>query len=274
MMARIKPSEISSVPYHDHDDVNSNINEWGVPDWRDKSAYGDTSKWCLGRWRWEFYRRLADVRDIFDTKKYAQYEFDYGFWKIACNRPGLAESERDAILRMEPVKPEHPKFVVRCNAEERARIGYSSLHNPRIGDISRFDEQDKRRDSCIWFVEGTWLDGNLPEMPLERNEVVVAFSIDRPLSEQLKDVERALKSLQKDRHGRHLQKRRHLAKWLRYLRVLDAREGGATWAEIAETFYSQGLLGRHRNPSGGYCPPPPQAARDLWEAAQALRFNF
>ena len=50
------------------------MNEWGIPDWRDAQAYGDTSKWTIYRWRWEFYRRRSDLRECFD----AHPTLDYG----------------------------------------------------------------------------------------------------------------------------------------------------------------------------------------------------
>ena len=61
-------------------------------------------------------------------------------------------------------------------------------------------------------------------------------------------------------------------KWAVYLRVLDAREAGASWAKITEVLHLDGTLGRRKAPEGGYCPPPAQAARDLWKQACALRF--
>ncbi|MCC6000005.1 MAG: hypothetical protein JJU19_03970 [Pararhodobacter sp.] len=38
------------------------MNEWGIPDWRDKLAYGDVGAWSEMRWRWEFRRRLDEFR--------------------------------------------------------------------------------------------------------------------------------------------------------------------------------------------------------------------
>jgi hypothetical protein len=90
----------------------------------------------------------------------------------------------------------------------------------------------------------------------------------------MKDAMAALKSRQKTRHEKLTQQRQQPKKWLLCLRTLDAREGGKTWLEITETFYAQGLLDRRKDPSGGYCAPPPQAARDIGKAAKALRFNF
>ena len=57
-------------------------------------------------------------------------------------------------------------------------------------------------------------------------------------------------------HGR----RRHPTKWLGYLHALDAREAGATWQEISALYPQTNQT--------------EQTARDTWEAARALCFNF
>jgi len=62
--------------------------------------------------------------------------------------------------------------------------------------------------------------------------------------------------------------------WFVYIHAIDGKAAEATWAEMANTFFAQGLLDRHKDPNGGYCPPFPQAARDKWEAVVALRFDF
>jgi hypothetical protein len=41
------------------------MTDWGIPDWRDPSAYGSTSNWSEPRWHWEFVRRRGDCRHDF-----------------------------------------------------------------------------------------------------------------------------------------------------------------------------------------------------------------
>ena len=38
---------------------------WGIPNWRDPSSYGDTKRWSEARWHWEFMRRREDCRADF-----------------------------------------------------------------------------------------------------------------------------------------------------------------------------------------------------------------
>jgi hypothetical protein len=49
-------------------------NLWGIPDWREAEAYGNTNRWSLNRWRWEFYRRREDLRDYFGANAAHQYQ--------------------------------------------------------------------------------------------------------------------------------------------------------------------------------------------------------
>lgn len=241
-------------------------NKWGLPDWRDPVAYGDTKRWMLARWHWEFIRRRDEYRA--ETLIYLD----------------LQAEVKTARKRMK----ENPTPDAKCawqslsaQAEKRwdqhwHKWGYSPPLDPRVSEWPHDDLLRWPHGGVSSMLGSPY--GPAPDM---RNrltpapdQLAVTVNLDRPLAEQLKQVERAVKREQMARHGRLIQNRRHPAKWLGYLRALDAREAGATWAEITETFYLQGLLGRHKNPSGGYCPPPPQAARDLWEAANALRFNF
>jgi len=247
---------------------------WGIPDWRDAAAYGDVKVWTLGRWRWEFFRRRDDVRTLFDERKERQYKDDFEKWERNSASTDLTQDERAYILGKAPIKPDDPRFWVRCFPKEQEQFGYLGLFNPRIGNVSNFDNHVERLDSFEWAVSGERGGAVLQRTKLEKQHVVIAFSTDRPLARQLEDAGKYLKGLQKYRLGCHLKRPRHPTKWLGYLRTLDGKEAGATWAEMAETFFSQGLLDRHKDPMGGYCPPPPQAARDKWEAADALRFNL
>lgn len=216
------------------------MNEWGTPDWRDAAAYGDVKRWRFDRWRWEFYRRRDDLRACFDSLK-DKY----------------------------PELHDEPSFAVILSPQDCAKFGYSSLPNPRIGAhpiglIKTYQHDGVRHDLDLPPLLG----------PLAPHETVLIIDLDRPIEPQLAHARDMLRSAQSALHGKLLQKRRYPRKWLGYLRALDAREAGATWAEITDVFYAEGLLDRHKDPSGGYCAPPPQAARDMWLAADALRNNF
>lgn len=259
-MGRNKTSQTGSDPCDNRDPATSALNEWGIPDWRDKTAYGDTENWSLGRWRWEFFRRRDDVRAMFEGRKNDQYEDSLERWKADCARPELTQSERNFILEKAPNKPESHKFWVHLSAKEQERFGYQAIPNPRIGDISAFSDQVDRLDSYDWAVNGERGGTTLPRAELQKHHLVIAFSTDRPLAKQIRDATAYLKGLQKYRHGRNLKKPRHREKWLEYLRTLDAFEVNAPWIEIAA------LRSNSAQTEG--------TARDTREQAKALCFNF
>jgi len=252
-------------------------NAWGIPDWRDPAAYGEVTRWTFNRWRWEFYRRRDDLREYFD----ARAEETFKHWKKYAGKPGFPVA---------PLRPEEPGFCAIVDTEARARFGYSGLPNPRIGE---------QPASAIWPYEhdgvGNYIEGGrtghagsrgtfgelltavgvvlteeqafilehslacLP-VPLAPHEIALTFDLNRPLEPQLAHARDILRRSQSDLHGKPLQKRRHPGKWMGYLRTLDAREDGASWAEIAAL-----------HPKTAQTE---QTARDVWGQARGLCFNF
>jgi hypothetical protein len=253
---------------------------WGLPDWRDPAAYGDVASWDFNRWRWEFYRRRDDLRAYFDAKM----EYILRNKPRDAGIPGLAEM---------PTRPEElPFWTIVVDIEARARFGYSPLPNPRIGEQPEDLIRPMVRDGVAVCLEGEggWTGKkhfrgtvgdrlklyrvalteeqalslkaaleSLP-LPLKPHEAAIVFDLNRPIEPQLAHARNLLRRRQSRRHGRLLQKRRHPGKWLGYLRTLDAREDGASWAEIAAL---------HPNTA-----QTEQAARDVWEQARALCFNL
>ncbi|WP_108813252.1 hypothetical protein [Loktanella sp. Alg231-35] len=225
-------------------------NDWGLPDWRDSFSYGDTTRWKLLRWRWEFYRRRDDLRQLFQSKI-----------KTLCqNTDGThtAVSDlRDNLLR----SPFDPGFLVDCSEAEKLEFGYAGIPNPRISDQEMgaiFSLHDAVTiESEKSFANSKGLGTN---RPLSGGKMHITFDIDRPIDPQLKAANRALKKHQVAHHGKNFQRRRHPKKWLGYLQTLDAREAKVTWSEIAKI---------HAHTKGDE-----QAARDIWEQANILRFDF
>ena len=91
--------------------------------------------------------------------------------------------------------------------------------------------------------------------------MAVVFNLNAPLGPQLSQAKNVLKVHQVMLHGKNLQIKRHPKKCLLYLRVLDAREDGASWQEITEIIPP-------------YLQKQSQTARDLWNQATALCFSF
>ncbi|MGD9919450.1 MAG: DUF2285 domain-containing protein [Paenirhodobacter sp.] len=215
--------------------------EWGLPDWRDAGAYGDTAAWSLERWFWEFLRRRDDLRTEFDEKKDQKYQDSLLLWK-----------------RDNSVSPDGVKTPYKAGFSVGTRKIYPESHiiehlpNPRIGDQPYY-ALPRLYDRALTQVGKKYIG---PDEKYFR----VDFDLDMPIRPQIEEAEKALKEFQIHRNGKTIQKRRHTEKWLTYLRVLDARECGASWSEIATIL--------------PMTAGTEQTARDTWEQARALCFNF
>lgn len=271
--------------------------EWGVPDWRNESYYGDVSKWSKHRWRWEFYRRREDFRKYFDQMVEKTYHDQLNISSI--------EGVEDFELLYNGRAPNEPGFVVGVKLEDMDRFGYLAIPNPRIGhQPEEVIKPIKTRDE-VWFqadsppeesgdshievtchmehVSGPREEDRLslgttilcqPPVIAGQSEVAVTFDLNEPILAQIKRAQKILEDHQRKKHGKLLRKSDQKTLWLGYLRVLDAKEAGATWQEMVDVLYADGTLGPRKAPEGGYEAPPPQAARDKWKSANALRFDF
>lgn len=265
-------------------------NDWGIPDWCDLNAYNETD-WSDYRWRWEFYRRRSDIREYFDQNAELTYERDLEL---------ISQGAVIGPLR----RPSEPGFCATGSEDATLRFGYVGIPNPRIsaqpeaairpvkkfGRYYRLVEGRRLRAASEerlseWVLPGSPSGQKQEAVQLDElaetfqvrlfpDEVAMKFALDEPIEPQLEEARDILRERQKALTGKQLQNRRHKQKWATYLRVLDAREAGAKWAEIAEFFFSHGFLARHANPESGYEPPPPQAARDLWNQARRLCYDF
>jgi hypothetical protein len=251
------------------------LNEWGIPDWRDAEAYGEVVQWTFNRWRWEFYRRRDDLRAFFD-----RWADDPEVRNFACNK-GLS--------------PNQPGFLALGNGDEKGvairRFGYGGVPNPRIGDQPairimpsdqffhkfRFYNPAKRQPQTLSVREA--LGEKRPrtyELTLWDHEYAIKFDLNKPLNHQAQEALEILKNAQIKLHGKLVHRKKLETKWLAYLRVLDARAANpdASWQALTDALAGVRLVDRYKNESGGYRAPPPQAGRDRWVAADALRFNF
>lgn len=246
------------------------LNEWGIPNWRVKKAYGDAGSWHGDRWRWEFYRRRTDLRDFFD-------EWADEARHLECNQ-GLTPNDRG--------------FLAYSDDEQRGeaidRFGYVGIPNPRIGDqpaaviqpysyfVNMFGIKkgtDQRSSRGVLEVVKK-LHRFKHEINLAPHEVAIRFDLDKPLTPQLEQASERLRKEQKKLHSRLIEPRQNQAKWLGYVRALDGRESGATWAEITAVLYEDRTIGARKSPEGGLEPPPPQAGRQRYLQGDQLRYKF
>src|SRR6185312_12200398 len=84
------------------------MTDWGIPNWLDQRAYGDTKRWSENRWRWEFIRRREDCRQDFLAHKDGTVRF--------YEHPGFV----GRILR-----PDEPGFVAKVpGCDERYGLAF------------------------------------------------------------------------------------------------------------------------------------------------------
>lgn len=205
------------------------MTDWGLPDWRDPSSYGDVHDWSPDRWRWEFYRRRDDLRAFFDRWAEKTYEANVGA-NSGCNpnEPGFLAFGRDedagrAIEEFDYAGVPNP----RISAQPAIAIKpYSALFAPW-----RYYNPATRPPSSRGVIERT---GEEYRLWLEPNEMAIKFQMDEPLQKQIDDASEVLRTAQQKLQGKLVTKRRQTNKWLGYLRSLDAKAAGASDSEIAK----------------------------------------
>ena len=230
------------------------MTDWGLPNWRDASAYGDTKRWHLAQWQWEFLRSRQDVRVYFvEHGKQSYLDQLANDEQIRALLPALG-----AVFQNRMPKFDDPEYAFKLDEEAALKFGLTHLPNPAISRHPRY--------ALLMYNGVPELGRAFPRMGkptqllVQPHQVGLAFSLDHPLEPQIESAKGLLRSLQSERHGKPLQKRRHPTKWLTYLRVLDGKEAGASLSEIAEILPATAGTD--------------QTARDVWQQAHALCFNF
>lgn len=238
------------------------MNEWGIPDWRDPQAYGDTSEWSKMRWRWEFYRRRDDLRAYFDANAERTFQEN-------CKERGALPDGSNATFpdgtKGRILRPDEPGFKAKCDCETAQLYGYSGIPNPRISNqpgMAIIAVQDY--PGCTTnLYRGTgkpWPADPEFEVPVCEGQAAVIFDLSKPLGPQMDGAKEWLELVQNEVQGEVKPRRKRPDKWLGYLRALDAKSAGASWADIANIFPATAGT--------------PQTGRDKWQQANALRYNF
>jgi hypothetical protein len=223
------------------------VSNWGIPDWRDPSAYGDTGRWSEFRWRWEFIRRRDDCRKDFLAHKDETVRF---FEEVHAHR---RTPDGKRLLR-----PDEPGFVAQVPGCYE-KYGLINLPNPAIGDQPFYIIMFRTRGPRLLM----WTEDGIKTRFSETTDAVMVFDLTAPIGAQVKGARELLEWRQKDKLGHVVEPgKKHSTKWFSYLRVLDAKESGASLSQIAK---SGVLVGRREDP---------QSARDVWNAANALRFKW
>jgi len=211
--------------------------DWGVPDWRDASAYPGACDLTDHVWRWQFIRRMPEYREAWDRAAIDEY-------RMCCRLRG----DVNKVLT-----PDSPYFRVSTAAYDHplefdGLLNYSlgSFPNPRImlpttlpggPTLLHFNDEDGGSTLVGWKSEFR----TLQHVNIRPGWTAINFNLAQPLAPQ---IERATRQLQCNQSNFHQVRRddctpdlrqktrQHKHLWPRYLRVLDARNLNVSYREI------------------------------------------
>lgn len=200
------------------------MNEWGIPDWQEPQAYGNTSDWSVMRWRWEFYRRRDDLRAYFDANAESTF-------RRCCIARGALPDGSNATMpdgtKGNVLRPDEPGFTADCDWQTAQRLGYAGIPNPRVSDqpdsviFPRFDYPGC--NTVFYLGKGKpWPAEPELEVPVCEGQVAVVFDLSKPLAPQMDGAKAWLEWEQSETQGEVKPRRKRKSKWLGYLRALDA----------------------------------------------------
>ncbi len=107
------------------------------------------------------------------------------------------------------------------------------------------------------------------------NFLTFTFNLDRPWSEQVDAAKETFTREQENLHGkRELQPRRHMKKWSTYLRVIDARDQGVNYDEIANAILQPGSDAEVTEFDARQREDGLQQAHQTHKQAQQVMFSF
>ncbi|WP_093922137.1 hypothetical protein [Sulfitobacter brevis] len=183
--------------------------------------YPNSEEWCDRRWRWEFLRRSQKVRGAFSLALVKQYQ---------------SEERRIPIDYMTAV--ENLEIVLPLSPQMAAHIGYAALPNPANPASFNFLDQNARsfheaRRIELWDLELVAAGKASALDVFSVVQVPVIFDPNAPIAPQLEGLAEYLLSFRHHSVRDDLQKQRGDL-WFSYLRILDAREAGYTYAQCAE----------------------------------------
>ncbi|CAN5158761.1 hypothetical protein BH24PSE2_BH24PSE2_17500 [soil metagenome] len=168
-----------------------------LPDWRDETAY--PSSLLRSEWRWQFLRRRDD------------YQSDYAEWRGS--HPEEWAGEFAAMVGNPESREKYGTHYLLDPATPAAPVGFFQPAAPYF--IPRPPSPDVR----------------LPDDP---GLYAVVFNVNEPLTSQFERTQKILTEWQRAYGKKIRPKPEHRQAWAIYLRILDARAGGAILEEIGE----------------------------------------
>lgn len=191
------------------------MTDWGIPDWRDAAAYGDTSAWSHERWRWEFLRRREDLRR------------DY----LMLVRERSEAKACDELLRLSDA---WPRYIATKGVSQ---YGYEFLPNPRVSDhpeaILKFASTSQLSSGLHTYFDAHGVPAYAEGVFFSPEEAVWVFDLTADLDQQIETAKERLRPLMIVSDSTQKRAKHHRKNWLIYLRALDARACGATLSQIA-----------------------------------------
>ncbi|MBE9549791.1 MAG: hypothetical protein IMF09_10330 [Proteobacteria bacterium] len=208
-------------------------NRWGCPNWKDRESYphnGDDLSDAL--WRWEFIRRDPDYRQAWARGT----EAETPLFRI----PALEDQQH--IQRYyclyqlyDPSKKGgfHETLFIQ-------KGGYTTRHASSKDTLDRIDMFNKK------FTDPAIQDAHLrstieslcalSDLSWDGKVSLAVFDLSKPLTEQFDQIKVLLKEQQKYYKQREIGFKKQKGKWPRYLRVIDAKDQGASYTEIFNHF--------------------------------------
>jgi hypothetical protein len=216
---------------------------WGVPDWRDATAYQVPRS--PRQWRWEFLRRRQDYRE------------DWLMHYEPGRREALATFGNMPLPEGVTSWEDHYSGIVSF-PDSAWKYGIAPLIDPSR-ECSEFELWQAAQGEQPQFLRFASRE-RFQEME-DAGLTVVVFDLNKPLGEQLRKAKARLKSAQVEMVGSASDWRRHEDKWPVYLRAIDARNAGETLESIGVH-----VLGRTEDAA--------QHARNTLRQATTLSFSW
>lgn len=218
--------------------------DWGVPNWRDATAY--PAKLTMLEWWWEFTRRRPDYREAWDAAQVVvrrEHRLAHDVDELRLRfELSLVHDPARSLTNWELMQYRYPRNFLRSPVEPLLE----AADHPYAGQL--FSEAAQRQH----MAEDSW-------------QRLYNFDLSRPLGPQLKHARQHLISLQMELFGKVPTRRPRHEKWRDYLRAIDARDHGATLIQIANGLWPGLGTGNAQKA---------EKARDTYDAAAQLRDNF
>lgn len=236
--------------------------DWGVPDWRDESAYPKPVQLTNTLWKWEFLRR---------DKVYRKDWLEYALTTPAYWAKQQTEIQELSKIDMKPVykvlsestgislaiEGQHYPLEYYAHMDgSLEKYGLYSLPNPANPDPQHLSFAPFA-GTLICHSEN-W--ENSYDINLPKGHVALIIDETKPLAPQLKEAEKLLKERQQLQQGRV--KRNKTTKEWDYpalLRTLDAKSAG-----IAVQLIGQEVLKDNSNPEKS-CADALKFGREMWQ---------